>query len=374
MMGGNRRKPRTFSAIACFFAVSCLCFGIVSGAEPKSSSEAQSYEQLQEQQQSILRALDQARQDAAATARAIELTREETAATAKRNSEVVEARLGRIEQSVNAQHERELENLQKSHRFTLIIVGVFAGVGFFGMLFFAVFLLRVMNRRTEALLSQVTGQPFEPGFTAAALGPGDTQIVPVNRVEQSTARFLNTIERLEKRIHGLEGAAEPAPGPGLQPAPATVEPEPKKPAESPRAVVEASVDSSDPRASAEPESAAARVKTERAERDARVALLLGKGQALLNLQQADNALACFNEVIALDSTNAEAFVKKGIALERLARLDEAIDSYDRAIALDDSMTMAYLSKGGVFNRLERYGEALQCYEQALRAQQKPGVS
>jgi tetratricopeptide (TPR) repeat protein len=116
------------------------------------------------------------------------------------------------------------------------------------------------------------------------------------------------------------------------------------------------------------------VKGEQAEREAKLALLLGKGQALLNLQQADTALACFDEVIALDSTNPEAFVKKGMALERLGKLDEAIDCYDRAIALDDSMTMAYLSKGGVFNRLERYGEALQCYEQALRAQQKPGVA
>ena len=126
--------------------------------------------------------------------------------------------------------------------------------------------------------------------------------------------------------------------------------------------------------SAELETAATHVRNERAERDARIALLLGKGQALLNLQQADTALTCFDEVIALDSTNAEAFVKKGMALERLGKLDEAIDCYDRAIALDESMTMAYLSKGGVFNRLERYGEALQCYEQALRAQQKPGVA
>jgi len=330
-------------------------------------------EQLQEQQQSIVRSLEQARQDAANTAHLIELVREETAATAKRNSEAVDSRLGRIEESVNTQHERELENLQKSHRFTLIIVGVFAGVGFFGMLFFAVFLLRVMNRRTEALIAQVTGQPFGPSFTPAAIGPGDTQIVPVNRVEQSTARFLNTIERLEKRIQDFEGAAEPVPAPRTSAA--AIEPELKKPAEPSRAVaVDASTETADSRAPADLESVAARAKTERAERDARVALLLGKGQALLNLQQADNALACFDDVISLDSTNAEAFVKKGIALERLGRLDEAIDTYDRAIALDDSMTMAYLSKGGVFNRLERYGEALQCYEQALRAQQKPGVS
>jgi tetratricopeptide (TPR) repeat protein len=373
-MGAIRTRPKLGPATVVFLAGACFCVGITLAAEPKPSADAQSYEQLQEQQQSILRALDQARQEAIATARAIESVREETAATAKRNSEAVESRLGRIEESVNAQHERELENIQKSHRLMLIIVGIFAGVGFFGMLFFAVYLLRVMNRRTEALVSQVVTQSLGPAFVPAALGPGDTQMTPVNRVEQSNARFLNTIERLEKRIHELESAAEPAPAPGPRPAPAPVVPEPKKPAESARAVGEASAESTEPRTSTEPESAGARVKSERAERDARVALLLGKGQALLNLQQADNALACFDEVIALDSTNAEAFVKKGIALERLARLDEAIDSYDRAIALDDSMTMAYLSKGGVFNRLERYGEALQCYEQALRAQQKPGVS
>ena len=225
-MGGNRTKPRLFLAPAVFLVAASLSFASATPAETKSSADAQTYEQLQEQQQTILRALDQARQDAAATAHAIDLIREETAATAKRNTDVVESRLGRIEESVNTQHERELENLQKSHRFTLIIVGVFAGVGFFGMLFFAVFLLRVMNRRTEALVAQVTSQPFGPGFTPTALGPGDTQIVPVNRVEQSTARFLNTIERLEKRIHDFEGAAEPVPGPGPRPVPAVVEPEP----------------------------------------------------------------------------------------------------------------------------------------------------
>jgi tetratricopeptide (TPR) repeat protein len=372
-MGGNRTKPRLLLVSAAVLMVASLSLASAPEAESRPPIDPQSFEQLQEQQQSILRALEQARQDATATAHSIDLIREETAATAKRNSEVVESRLGRIEESVNAQHERELENLQKSHRFTLIIVGVFAGVGFFGMLFFAVFLLRVMNRRTEALVAQVASQSYNPGFMPAALGSGDTQIVPVNRVEQSTARFLSTIERLEKRIHDFEGAAEPAPGHGPRPAPAVVEPEPKRASETPRVIVEPS-EAADSRASAEPESAVARAKSERAERDARIALLLGKGQALLNLQQADNALGCFDEVITIDSTNAEAFVKKGIALERLGRLDEAIDTYDRAIALDDSMTMAYLSKGGVFNRLERYGEALQCYEQALRAQQKPSIA
>ena len=378
-MGGNRRSPGPVSATAAIFVALCLSiaalktFGAAETNSVPAESDAalarhvvQSYEQLQEQQQSMLREIEQARQDAAANAHALEQARQDAEAATKRNNEEMEARLNRIEQSVSAQREHEIEAMQNAHRFTLIMVGIFAGTGFFGMLFFAVFLLRVMNRRTETMIAQFTGQMLGPGFATPALGDGGTQVVPVSRVEQSTTRFLNTIERLEKRIDELEGTAEPAPAVG--------EPALKKP-------VEPSPDTDEPlteipelKESAELETAVTHARNERAERDARIALLLGKGQALLNLQQADTALTCFDEVIALDSTNAEAFVKKGMALERLGKLDEAIDCYDRAIALDESMTMAYLSKGGVFNRLERYGEALQCYEQALRAQQKPGVA
>jgi tetratricopeptide (TPR) repeat protein len=372
------------SATAAFLVALCLCataptaFGAtVTNSAPAAKDETigndaawpqhviQSYQQLQEQQQSMMREIEQQRQDAAGNARAVEQAREDAEAAAKRNADELEARLNRIEQSVTSEREREIEVMQSSHRFTLIMVSVFAGAGFFGMLFFAVFLLRIMNRRTETMLAQFTGHGFSPGFGPLALGPGDTHVVPVNRVDQSTARFLNTIERLEQRISGLEGVSEPAHG--------TEEPATKKPVDLPSDAAGARPEPSEPKPAAEADSATTHAKTAQAERDARIALLLGKGQAHLNLQQADTALTCFNEVIGLDPTNAEAFVKKGMALERLGSLDEAIDCYDRAIALDNSMTMAYLSKGGVFNRLERYGEALQCYEQALRAQQKPGV-
>jgi len=102
----------------------------------------------------------------------------------------------------------------------------------------------------------------------------------------------------------------------------------------------------------------------------RITGLLGKGQSLLNVDKAEEALACFDEVLMLDARNAEALVKKGTALERLRKLDEAIECYDRAIAADSSMTIAYLYKGGLFNRLERFTEAMECYEKALRTQEK----
>jgi tetratricopeptide (TPR) repeat protein len=300
---------------------------------------AQSFEELQLQQQATLHAIEQARQDAEAAA--------------KRNTEALEARLKQIEDSVAVQREHELETLRSSHHFTLMLVAVFAGVGFCGMLIVTLFLLRAMSRRMETTAAQPLGAPLGQSY-AIALDAGETHLVAADPARQTSARLQRTLERMERRIHELEGSTEPA------------EPEAVEiPASAP------SAEASGPAQAGE--SAGSPAPRPTSDRASRIALLLGKGQSLLHLQQTDTALACFEEVIALDPTHADAFVKKGGVLEKIGRLDEAIDCYDRAIALDTSMTMAYLSKGGVFNRLERYGEALQCYEQALRAQQKVGV-
>jgi tetratricopeptide (TPR) repeat protein len=98
--------------------------------------------------------------------------------------------------------------------------------------------------------------------------------------------------------------------------------------------------------------------------------LLAEGQSLLNANQPEQALQCFEAALALEPGHAEALIKKGGALERLGRLDEAITCYDRAIEADGSMTIAYLHKGGLFNRMARYDEAMQCYEKALQTQGK----
>jgi len=107
---------------------------------------------------------------------------------------------------------------------------------------------------------------------------------------------------------------------------------------------------------------------------ARLASLLAAGDALLNLKQAARAIVCFDEVLALDSRSATAYMRKGTALEQLGRLDEALAAYDQAIALDVSLTDAYVAKGGVYNRLERYREALECYEKAARLQPTLNIS
>jgi tetratricopeptide (TPR) repeat protein len=98
-------------------------------------------------------------------------------------------------------------------------------------------------------------------------------------------------------------------------------------------------------------------------------VLLGKGQALLNLDAPEQALACFDEVLGLDPNNAEAYVRRGLAF-KLQNWEQALENYDRAIAADQALTIAYLYKGGVCNRLQRHKEALESYEQALQTESK----
>jgi tetratricopeptide (TPR) repeat protein len=209
------------------------------------------------------------------------------------------------------------------------------------MLFMACFQWRTINRLAEISAALPMAHALGAGPAVAALGAGDPHLVTISPPEQSNQRLLGALEQLEQRIHELEHTAHPPLHAGT-----SLNPEAKGPS---------------PPSNGEPTATAAEA--------ARIALLLGKGQSLLNLDQAEEALGCFDQALALDPSHPEALVKKGAALERLRKLDEAIACYDRAIAADSLLTVAYLYKGGLFNRMERFGEALECYEQALRTQE-----
>jgi tetratricopeptide (TPR) repeat protein len=280
---------------------------------------------------------------------AIEQTRREAEAAVKRNADTVAARLDLIERALAQQHKRELEALQNSNRTTLMVAGVLAGTGFLGMLCLALFLMRATNRLTEMTMAVVPlSHRFGPGPAFSTLALGNDSLAAIDPAERAGARLLGAIEQLEKRLNELEQATQ-------SPSPASAEQAIRDGGEQP---------------AADNDQAAAQIPAVDSDQASRGVLLLAKGQTLLNLDQPEEALACFDEVIALEPHNAEAYVKKGAALEKLQREDEAVACYDRAIAADSSLTTAYLHKGGVFNRLERYQEALACYEQALKTEQK----
>lgn len=279
---------------------------------------------------------------------AIEENRKAADAAAGLNAQAVASRLQVLEQSFAAERSRDLDAVRSSNRLMLIISVAFAVVGLLAAALMA-YQWRTVGRLAELSASLPSGRALGPGLSRVTLAAGETPLLGAGSPEQSSSRLLDVLDRIEKRIHELEQASR-AP---LNRPPATSN-------HSQGAAIQTdsnTVTTTGTGSSASPEGE-------------RLALLLGKGQSLLNLDQAEEALECFDQALALEPTHTDALMKKAVALERLRKLPEAIECYDRAIAADESLTLAYLYKGGLFNRMERFGEALECYEQALRTQEK----
>jgi tetratricopeptide (TPR) repeat protein len=273
-----------------------------------------------------------------ATLLAIEDSRQQAEAEAATNAAALTARIQALEQIIAAQRQGEAEAARKTQQVMLFMAGSFGLVGLGIMLLMVYFqwraftqLVEISARQPSAFalgnhralpLAEATGEPAAPARAV---------------VELSNSRLLGVVERLEKRILELEQSAR-AP---LAETMATATAHGKN---------GASPDESD--------------------REECVANLITEGQSLLNANEAQKALECFDVALQLQPKHAEALVKKGGALEKLSRFEEAIACYDRAIEADGSTTIAYLHKGGLFNRLARYDEALQCYERALLTQEK----
>jgi tetratricopeptide (TPR) repeat protein len=270
---------------------------------------------------------------------AIERNRAEAQEAARAQAAAITEKLNTIQLAIDTERKRQQDELsrqrdelQKSNSTLLYVAATFGCVGLLAMLGTAIFQWRATNRLAEvAPLRAQLAAPSAHALLPAGAGDG----LPGKAVELSNQRLMSVIDRLERRVFELEHTAgKPLPAG----ASVTVDAEPTTPA--------GELDGN----------------------AARITVLLGKGQSLLDADKPEEALACYDEILKFDANYPEALVKKGAALERLKKDDEALTCYDRAIAADGTLTIAYLYKGGVYNRLERYNEALECYEQALRAQ------
>jgi len=347
----HRRAPliRAFLALAIVLSqASWICLAAenslpLSAAGPLETTNFQdlvrSYIQLQEQLH--------------ATQLAIEQNRQETRAAADQNAETLAKGLQSMQEVSSAERARELEAMQsssqamqRSNRVILIVVGTFVVMGLLTMLVMTYFQWRTSRSLAAISAAWPVAPGLGPGSAVPALGPGDSRRVQSGPVEQSNLRLLAAIEQLEKHIHvlGQRARAELISGKRTGSSGGNGEP--------------GALSNHDP--------AARSAELAGNDEHARIAALLSQAHSMLDLDNPEAALACFDEVLALEPDHCEALVKKGAALERLHKLNEAIECYDRAIAVDDTMTIAYLHKGGLCNRLERFKEALECYEKALR--------
>ncbi|MDB6121327.1 MAG: tetratricopeptide repeat protein [Pedosphaera sp.] len=340
------------SILTCLLLLCCLGQTMAGEIASASTLPPANTEASAANSQDALRSFLQIQEQLHNTQAALEKNRSEAEAAAVRNAAILEERLNQIEKSMATQRLEELKDLQRSNRSVLTAAGAFALTAFAVLLFTAFLQWSAVNRLASVAAALPTGRALGAGSAPATLGTGGTQVMSVEPMEQSSVRLLDVLDRLEKRILEMEHS--------LQSNHKLTEGTSTNGHGDPKALASET-------AAASPTESSAPATSEKA---ATIITLLGKAQSLLKLDQPENALDTYNQILELDPSNTEALVKKGTALERLQRLNEAIVCYDRAIATDNSMTMAYLYKGGVFNQMERYSEALECYEKALATKEK----
>jgi Tfp pilus assembly protein PilF len=86
---------------------------------------------------------------------------------------------------------------------------------------------------------------------------------------------------------------------------------------------------------------------------------------LNGLMRFDDALTSFDTAIALKPDNATAHNNRGTALQDLGRLDEALASFEKAIALKPDYAQAYYNSGIVLQDLQRLDAALLSLDRAI---------
>jgi len=341
---GGRRHSNSFlqRTIAMVIAVVTLA-GVTAFAVGQTSTLAVVASSNLTDPQEVLRAYQQVQEELQSMRQTIEANRKDAEDIAARNVQALGNRLNVIEQSIGSQRAAELQTLQSSNRLMYIVISVLALLGF-GIVLFAWLQRRALRRFTDVV------QTFQMRAVAAS-----TRVGPV--VDANDPRLLNVLDRLEKRIRGLEQTnhlpleAGKASANG-KPAPILTDGSEHKAAETVSPIAMGG----------------------EAEPGGQTAVLLSKGQSLSNVGQYEAAIGCFDEILSHEPANTDALIKKGMALEKLQKLDDAIGCYDQAIAADQTVTIAYLYKGGVYNRLERYNEALECYEKALQTQPSPATA
>ena len=89
------------------------------------------------------------------------------------------------------------------------------------------------------------------------------------------------------------------------------------------------------------------------------------GNALVELEQYEAALASYDKAIALKPDYAEAYNHRGNALRKLKHYETALENYDKAITLKPNYTEAYSNRGNVLRELKHYQAAIENYNKAI---------
>lgn len=92
---------------------------------------------------------------------------------------------------------------------------------------------------------------------------------------------------------------------------------------------------------------------------------LSRGEALKRENRLEEALACYDQALAIQPEHLEAWGHRGLVLQRLGRPEQALASYDRVLALRPDYAQVHMNRGVALQAMRRPDEALASYDQAL---------
>src|SRR6185436_19259878 len=128
---------------------------------------------------------------------AIEQLRREIENSSTRNAEAITAGLGLIEPTLSRMHERQMEAVQSSNRTILLVAGIFAAVGFVGLIFISLILVRAIGRFSEMAVVGAPRALIGAGTGLPVLSEGESFSSRGGAVERATGRFQGAIDQLQ---------------------------------------------------------------------------------------------------------------------------------------------------------------------------------
>jgi tetratricopeptide (TPR) repeat protein len=94
----------------------------------------------------------------------------------------------------------------------------------------------------------------------------------------------------------------------------------------------------------------------------------GRGLALVELGELGDALASYDRAARIRPRETAAHANRSAALRSLGRLDEALAATDLVLAREAGNLAALNNRGNTLRALGRLGEAIECYERAIAAE------
>jgi len=169
--------------------------------------QALAAQQLQEQHQQLLKAVELIRQDTQIHlqryATAMERIRKDTDTSLKQFTAAVDGKLERLNRTVASERERDLQTLRDSNQFALTSASIIVGLLLLEILFLAWLSMRAVNRLATRMSAWNSERASFPG-TVATVELDATNPLAGNLVEETNLRLQNVIEHLEQRLLDLE--------------------------------------------------------------------------------------------------------------------------------------------------------------------------